>query len=136
MVNPLENLVWDGALVGDNSALAEETSGRYAECPFKGWRYVSKIPEISHHIRVCLHLDQVEKQEIWDTALQKLIDLPLAEDAKAWEEGQKWWAEFWNRSRLVINSGRGEDDTGWRIGRKETTCLGQYVWLYNRQQRL
>ena len=38
MVNPLENLVWGGALAGDNSALAEETNGRYAECPFKGWR--------------------------------------------------------------------------------------------------
>ena len=72
MVNPLENLVWGNALVGDNSALAGETNGRYAEYPFKGWRYVSKTPEISHRIRVCLHFDQVEKQETWDAALQML----------------------------------------------------------------
>ena len=78
---------------------------------------VSKTPEISHRIHVCLHFDQVEKQETWDAALQMLIDLPPAEDANAWEESQKWWAEFWNRSRLAINSGRGEDDAGWRIGR-------------------
>jgi len=117
MVNPLENLVWGGALVGDTFALVGETSGAYAECPFKGWKYVSKTPATSHRVRVCLHVDQVEKQEAWDGALQKLVDLPPQEDAKAWEENQKWWAKFWNRSRLVINAGRGEKDAGWRVGR-------------------
>ena len=117
MVNPMENLVWGGALVGDNFALAGETSGKYAETPFKGWKYVSKSPATSHRIRVCLHVDQAEKQEAWDAELQKLINLPPQEDAQAWKENQKWWAAFWNRSWLVINSGRGEKDAGWRIGR-------------------
>ncbi len=30
MVNPLENLIWGGALIGDNFLLAEETKGKYA----------------------------------------------------------------------------------------------------------
>lgn len=117
MVNPLENLVWGGALVGDNFVLAGETSGRYAECPFKSWRYVSRAPATFRRIRVCLHIGQVEKQETWDAALQKLIDLPPGDDTNAWKANQKWWTEFWDRSRLVINSGRGERDAGWRIGR-------------------
>jgi len=117
LVNPLENLVWGGALVGDNFHLAGETDGKYAECPFKGWKYVSKAPAKSHRLRVCLHIDQSEKQDAWDAALRKLIDLTPADDAKAWETHQKWWFDFWDRSHLVINSGRGEKDAGWRIGR-------------------
>jgi len=117
LVNPLESLVWGGALVGDSFALAGETSGAYAECPYKGWTYRSSAPARSHRVRVCLHIDQVEEQDAWDAALQALIDRSPEEDAEAWNANLKWWSEFWNRSRLVINSGRGEQDVGWRIGR-------------------
>ena len=117
LANPLENLVWGGALMGDGFALAGETRGKYAECPFRGWKYVSKAPAKSHRVRVCLHVDQVDKQDAWDTALQELIDLSPQEDAKAWKENLKWWSDFWSRSHLVINSGRGEKDIGWRLGR-------------------
>ncbi|MBL7133996.1 MAG: hypothetical protein ISS78_07860 [Phycisphaerae bacterium] len=117
LLNPLEDLAWGGALVGDNFVLSGETTGKYAGCPFKGWRYVSRAPAKSHRVLVCLHIAQVERQDAWDAALQELIDLPPQHDAKAWEEAQKWWAEFWNRSHLVINPGRGETDAGWRLGR-------------------
>jgi len=117
LLNPLENLVWGGALVGDNMSFAGETSGEYAETPFKGWRYVSETPAEPHRIRVCLHVEQTGDQDSWDTALQKLTALTREDDAQAWEETQAWWVEFWERSRLVINSGRGEEDAGWRIGR-------------------
>ena len=117
MVNPLENLVWGGALVGDNFALQGETSGKYAECQFRGWKYVSEEPAKSHRVRVCLHTDQVEKQDIWDAALQELIDLAPQEDQRAWKRNLKWWSDFWDRSYLVINPGSDEKDVGWRIGR-------------------
>jgi hypothetical protein len=117
LVNPMENLIWGGALVGDNFVLAGETSGIYAETPFKAWKYISKKAEKSHRVRVCLHVDQLKKLESWDSELQKLVDIPSQEDTKAWEKNQEWWGEFWNRSRLVINSSRGEKDAGWRIGR-------------------
>jgi len=117
LVNPMEDLIWGGALVGDNFALAGETNGTYAETPFKGWKYVSKTPATSHRIRVCLHTDQTAEDKDWDAGLQKLVDRSPKDDAKAWEANQKWWADFWNRSHLVINSGRGHKDAGWRIGR-------------------
>jgi len=117
MVNPLENLVWGGALVCDNFALTGQTEGKYAQCPFHGWKYVSKAPAKSHRVRVCLHTDQVKKQDTWDAALQKLIKLSPQEDQDAWKRNLKWWSDFWNRSHLVINPGRGEKDTGWRLGR-------------------
>jgi len=117
MVNPLENLVWGGALVGDNFALAGETRGKYAECPFHGFKYVSKTPARLHRVRVCLHTDQTAKQDTWDAALQELIDVSPGEDQGVWKKNLKWWSEFWDRSRLIINPGRGEKDTGWRLGR-------------------
>jgi len=117
MVNPLENLIWGGALVGDNFVLSCETKGKYATTPFRGWKYVSKTPSRSHRVRVCLHTDQVEKLDTWDAALQKLIDLSPKEDHDAWKKNLKWWSDFWNRSYLIINSGRDEKDCGWRLGR-------------------
>ena len=117
MVNPLENLVWGGALVGDDFALTGQTEGKYAECPFRGWKYASKTPAKSHRVRVCLHTDQVAKQGVWDAALQELIDVSSEEDRDAWKRNLKWWSEFWNRSHFVINPGRDEKDLGWRLGR-------------------
>ena len=117
MVNPLKNLVWGGALMGDSFALAGETSGKYAECPFRGWKYISRTRAKAHRIRVCLHTDQVGNLKDWDKGLAKLIDASPKSDRDAWQRNLRWWSEFWNRSYLVINSGRGEKDAGWRIGR-------------------
>ena len=117
LVNPLENLVWGGALVGDNFALAGRTEDTYAQCPFGGWKYLSKAPARSHRIRVCLQTDQVEKHGAWEAALQKLIGLSPRDDQDAWKRNLKWWSDFWNRSHLIINPGRGEKDAGWRVGR-------------------
>jgi hypothetical protein len=117
LVNPLEDLVWGGALVGDDFAFKGETSGSYAGTPFKGWTYASKSPARSQRIRVCLHIERTRDLESWDASLQKLITLTHEDDAKAWSDTRSWWADFWNRSRLVINPGRGESDAAWRLGR-------------------
>jgi len=118
MVNPLENLVWGGALVGDNFVFVGETSGEYAGCPFKGWKYASKTPAKSQRVRVCLHIDQVSKQDVWDAALQELIEVSTKEvDQDAWKKNLNWWSDFWNQSHLVINPGGNEKNAGWRLGR-------------------
>jgi len=117
LVNPLRNLVWGGALVGDGFALSEETSGEYASCPFRGWRYARSKASKTHRVRVCLHTDRVEELETWDSDLQALVDRTPEDDTEAWQENASWWSDFWGRSRMVINSSRGEDDIGWRVGR-------------------
>ena len=117
LVNPLENLVWGGAMVGDGFVLAGETSGKYAQCPFRGWKYVSKSPATSHRIRVYLHTEQVKDVKGWDEGLAKLIDASGNSDRDAWQKNLRWWSDFWNRSHLIVNPGRGEKDAGWRVGR-------------------
>jgi len=117
MVNPLENLVWGGALVGDGFTFTGQTRGTYAECPFRGWKLASRSPAKSHRVRVCLHTDQVEHLDSWVAALQKLIELSPDDDRAAWDRSLAWWSDFWSRSHVIINSGRGEEDVGWRLGR-------------------
>jgi hypothetical protein len=117
LVNPLENLVWGGAMVGDGFVLDGETNGEYAECPFRGWKYVSRSPESHHRLRVCLHTDQVENLDAWDARLTKLIETSVRSDREAWRRNLRWWSDFWRRSHLVINPGRGETNAGWRVGR-------------------
>ena len=133
MVNPLENLVWGGALVGGNFAFSEETVGEYAGCPFRGWKYASRSPARSHRIRVFLHTDQVENLDTWDAALQELIDLPAEADRDARREQREWWSGFWDRSHVIINPGCGEEDIGWRIGRNYQ--LFRYLLGCNRNGR-
>jgi hypothetical protein len=117
LVNPLENLVWGGAMVCDGFSLSGEVDGAYAETPFKGWKYVSDAATKTHRLRVCMHVDQAADHASWDTALQKLVDLSPEDDEKAEAVSLAWWAEFWGRGHIAINTGRGEEDAGWRIGR-------------------
>ena len=117
MVNPLKDLIWGGAMAGDGFVPAGETSGEYAECPYRGWRYTSKAPANSHRLRVYLHTDQVGTLKAWDEGLAKLIAASPKSDRDAWRANLRWWSDFWNRSHLIINPGRGEKDAGWRLGR-------------------
>ena len=67
--------------------------------------------------RPIIHLDIESESPVAAEAAYESWRVEDIEDVKAWKESQKWWTEFWDRSRLVINSGRGEEDAGWRIGR-------------------
>ncbi len=133
LVNPLENLVWGGAMVGDGFVLAGETSGTYAECPYRGWKYISQGPATSHRIRIYLHTDQVGNLKDWDEGLRNLIDASPKSDRDAWQRNLRWWSDFWNRSHLIINPGRGENDAPWRLGRNYQ--LFRYMLASNRSGR-
>ncbi len=76
MVNPLENLVWGGAVAGDNFAQAGQTKGEYAECPFKGWKYLSKAPAKSSKVEVPAEYATVKTQKLVAAAEAKREAVP------------------------------------------------------------
>jgi len=117
LVNPLANLTWGGAMTGDDLAYSGCGEGEYAGCAFKHWTYKSQDAACAHRLRICLHTDNCPTQADWDAPLNALMHATAGSDTESWESNCKWWTGFWNRSRMVINPGRGEADAGWRIGR-------------------
>jgi hypothetical protein len=115
--NPLENLIWGGALNADEYSYIGTSQGAYSECPYKAWQLQSNHALKNHRIRVCLHHDQTQDENEWENDLNTLVDLDQKHDQQAWNENLKWWKSFWNRSHLVINDQEGEANLGWRIAR-------------------
>ena len=68
----------------------------------------------------------------WQAEAKALLSSSALKTAKADE--LKRWNEFWNRSHIVINSGRGTNDAGWLIGRNYQ--LFRYMLACNRNGEL
>lgn len=118
LIDPCRNLTFGGELHGRSGqkpmTFVGETVGSHALTPFKGWRYRSQEKAKQHHIRVVTLIEQSETLDDWHRSLDAELDELLAADRRS---NQEWWDAFWKRSHIHINLGKGEDDTGWRLGR-------------------
>ncbi|MFC2098730.1 DUF5703 domain-containing protein [Bacteroidota bacterium] len=114
--HPTKNRIFGGMMFGENLTNGENTQGEYTHTPFKGWQLRSIKPAKEHHVQIVLHTEQNESLTEWKENLQSRITEAVSHEL-AWEKNQKWWAEFWNRSHVCINQGKGPDDTGWQVGR-------------------
>ena len=118
MHDRLTNLTFGGLLIGDGLAADGTTEGKYANTPFRGWRYKTETPARRHHLRVVTHIGQTETLEQWQRGLQALVDASDPSRDEAWQKNLAWWKAFWQRSRIVINPQKaGTDDAGWQVGR-------------------
>ncbi|NIJ45833.1 hypothetical protein FHR24_002304 [Wenyingzhuangia heitensis] len=112
--HPTKNRIFGGVMYGDNLKQSEGTEGIYAGTPYKGWQLESLKKSKKHTIKIALHTEQIESDKTWKENLYKTVDNP---SKNAWKKSVKWWENFWDRSHIVINKGKGENDLGWRIGR-------------------
>lgn len=126
LVDPARNLTWGGELFGRSwagdvataFALDRQTTGEYALTPFKGWCYRSTTEATHHDITLVTRIDQAESLDNWHRALDRDITALDGEDLPTVRATTRaWWRDFWNRSYIHINLGKGEGDAGWRLGR-------------------
>ncbi|WP_322607358.1 DUF5703 domain-containing protein [Pontiella agarivorans] len=113
MYLPTKNRIFGGVMLGNNLASSDVTGGSYVFTPYKAWNLKSVKPVRQHHIRLVLHTEQTEHRDKWMAGLRK----STAEVSGVWERNVQWWRDFWNRSHIIINKGRGADDKGWQVGR-------------------
>jgi hypothetical protein len=134
LVDPCRNLTFGGELraasfIGDQSepfAFVEETAGEYALTPFKGWLYRSTTKTKRHRMDLVTHIEQTERLEQWHEDLGMRVAEVAADDlAEVRLSNRAWWDDFWSRSHIHINLGKGESDAGWRLGRNY--ALFRYV---------
>jgi len=118
LYDPLTNLTFGGALVGEGFVAGGTTEGEYAKTPFKGWRYKSRAPARRHRIEVFCHIAQTPAVEGWKQGLGKLVAAKNPTRDEARKRTLAWWDAFWQRSHIAINPSKPDPkDKAWQAGR-------------------
>ncbi|WP_136063821.1 DUF5703 domain-containing protein [Pontiella sulfatireligans] len=126
MNQPTRNRIFGGVMFGDNLTAGDVTEGEYAFTPHKAWNLKSINPAKQHHVQIALYTEQTERLDQWKANLETVVGGSQASASAgaeavvplgSWNENLNWWSEFWNRSRVIINKGRGPEDVGWQVGR-------------------
>lgn len=113
-----------GMYITDGQLMTDFTAEKFVCQTWKGVAVSTKRDKKTRHVLViatagknCSHLKQNANKIICDL-----------ENLKALEE--KRWEEFWNRSYIYINTGRGEKDAGFQVGKNYQ--LFRYMTACNR----
>lgn len=115
--DPLKDAVWGGQMEGSNLAFDGKTDGKYCDTDFTGWRYKSSKPTKKQEITMWFHNSHCGSGEKW---LEELYSTKAKKEIpvkKAWEENLKWWKTFWDKSYVVVNPDKNENDSIWQMGR-------------------
>ncbi len=116
LFDPLTHLTFGGIMKSENMNYISETAGEYARTPFKGWKYETSMRVTALDFEIYTHINQTETLVDWQNELQLMINEDISNE-EAWEDNVIWWEQFWERSKIVINSDSGAGDQGWEIGR-------------------
>ncbi len=116
--NPQKDLTFGGNLSGSNMSFSNIVNGKYLNTEFTGWVIESNTPETRHNINIHLHTAQTKNIEEWQQGL-KTSEQKSQHKADVWKSNSEWWAQFWDRSHIVINDNikNKENDLGWQVGR-------------------
>lgn len=115
--DPLTDLTWGGVLRGENLTADGTTSGKYADTPYRGWRYRSVDPAREHHVEITCHIDQTESLQAWKDDLAEKRHHHRSIAARR-AETVDWWEQFWDRSHIVIEPDDPDPtDPAWQVGR-------------------
>ena len=112
--DPLKDLVFGGAVIGEGLKYKGQHQGSYMDTPFTAWDYQAR-KATSQHIGIVLLNDYAKDISQWTAKLNRLAAAAKPTTA-LWQENQQWWSQFWNRSYIFINNDKPESD-GWRIAR-------------------
>lgn len=118
IIDDLKGRTFGGKMLGEDFIAAGQTEGKYQTASYKGWNIVSRKPAKKHHLRIVTHIAQTENGEQWRKGLDELVDDSNSDLETSRKLTQNWWAEFWDRSRIVISPGEADPDSkAWRVGR-------------------
>jgi hypothetical protein len=118
--DPLKDLVFGGVLRGGGFKVDGESTGTYADVPYRAFGLVAG-PRTEHAIVLALHSDHVTDIDGYLEEARSLATSRLAERERARDEAQAFWAGFWARSAVEIRPARPDpDDPDWQVGRNYT----------------
>lgn len=115
LYNPLRQLASGGIFGGKNFIPAGTDTGTYVNTDYKAWIVKSKSAATAHALQLVLHTAQVEDIAFWKKGLEA-TRVKAAQPAADRKKNLQWWADFWKRSYIVIDSLQ-TDMPSWETGR-------------------
>lgn len=115
--DPMANHTWGGRLSG--AGFVADAIGEAENEGKKGKSLIlrTKEPVTSIDLRATLRISQDPTVEDWEKAVAGLEVGTRSTVATDHARTADWWAEFWNRSHIVINRGKSQADPAWEAGR-------------------
>ncbi len=116
--NPLKNLTFGGMMIGENMKPAGNTSGKYADTEYKGWKLKSSKPSRKNHLKIYLHIENTLSAKAWKDGLFNIEKEAATHQKTSRTKTLQWWQEFWNRSCIIINPDLPlPSSPEWQVGR-------------------
>ncbi len=137
--NPMANRTMGGRLSGAGFVADGTGQGTYDGREFKSVGLKSSTPIKDFDLRASLRIAQDATLDEWQAQV-KMLEAAKRATAKAdWQSTTAWWRGFWDRSRIVINPGKGPDDPAWQTGRNyqlfrallASNRTGEFPTLFN-----
>ncbi len=118
MWNPLKNLTYGGIMFGNGMKPAGNGEGKYATFAYKSWILKSEKPTNKQEITVLMHIDNSASLSDWQKGLLALVKAEKESRKTAFKQTQQWWADFWDRSYIAINTEKPDSASkAWQVGR-------------------
>ncbi len=137
--NPMANRTMGGRLSGAGFVADGTGQGTYDGREFKSVKLKSAKQLKTFDLRASLRIAQDPTLEAWQAQVKKLESATRATAQADWKASAAWWQGFWDRSRIVINPGKGPDDPAWQTGRNyqlfrallASNRTGEFPTLFN-----
>ncbi len=117
LTDPLKDLTFGGLLEGSGMAPAGQTSGRYLNTDFQGWRLASSRAARERHIQLVLATQQAAGISDWEAGLRSAEADVRAHEKTARAITAQWWSDFWRRSFIYIKADDAGGSPEWQAGR-------------------
>jgi len=137
--DPIANRTMGGRLSGPGFVAEGMGQGIYTGIEFRSVKLKSAKPLKEFNLRVSLRIAQDATLEQWQTQVGKLDSAKRGTIKSDWTATTAWWHDFWDRSRMVINPGKGAEDSAWQVGRNyqlframlASNRTGEFPTLFN-----
>jgi hypothetical protein len=137
--NPMANRTMGGRLSGSGFVADGTGQGSYDGREFRSVKLTSAKPLKVFDLRASLRIAQDATLDQWQAQVKKLDAAKRATTQADWKATTAWWQGFWDRSRIVINPGKGPDDPAWQTGRNyqlfrvllASNRTGEFPTLFN-----
>jgi len=137
--NPMANRTMGGRLSGAGFVADGMGQGTYDGREFKSVRLKSSAPRRDFDLRASLRIARDATLDEWQARVKMLEVAKHATVRADWQATTAWWQGFWDRSRIVINPGKGPDDPAWQTGRNyqlfrlllASNRTGEFPTLFN-----
>lgn len=140
LYNPLQDLIFGGALQSTDMQPAGTTEGQYQRTPFRAYALRSSRAARSHALTLTLHTSYAPNLAQWQQELQQTQKAAAQNPKATRQQTLAWWRAFWQRSFIHIQPTQAaENSPQWQAGRNYQlmryllgcNALGQWPTKFN-----